>query len=247
MPDIFSTATWADIINEAIADIGASQAGQTISASAQNDAFLRLGQLLDSFSSDPLLALFEVIHNTFGLTQGTSSYFLGPGAGFVTPTPPVRVTGGSTVSGNFRQPMRLVSFDQFSKEAANPRGVNATLPYLLAADTAYPNISLKVHEPPLTSGVTLELHYWQSLVQPTVVTSTVTLPPGFQRALVKNLAVSLYPQYAREKGVDPILLKEAQDSLEVIRNLNRAMLSEGLQGPPQASIAPPATPQTQMI
>jgi hypothetical protein len=239
----FSTCLWSDIINEAIADIGALAAGQTISPSAQTDAFLRLGQLIDSFSADPLLALFEVQHNSFALTAGTPSYFLGPSAGFLTTFPPVRVTGGSTVSGFFRQPMRLVSFDQFSKEAANPRGAQATLPYLLAADTAYPNIQLKVHEPPLVNGVILELHYWISLTQPTAVTATVSLPNGFQRALVKNLAVTLYPQYTREKGVDPVLLKEAQDSLDFIRNLNRAMLAEGISQ--QTSIAPPASPQTE--
>lgn len=246
MPDVFGTCQWADVINEALADIGALQAGQTISPSAQNDAFLRLGQMIDSFSADPLLALFEAQHGSFVLTTGAFNYSLGPSGGFVTTASPVRVTGGSALSGLFRAPMRLVSFDQFSKEAANPRGVQATLPYLLAADTSFPNINLKVHEPPITNGVSIELHYWISLTQPTLVTGLVSLPFGFQRALVKNLAVSLYPQYAREKGVDPVLLKDAADALEYIRNVNRAMLSEGLQGPPQASIAPPATPQTQL-
>lgn len=242
MPNTFSTCQWADIINEAVADIGALAAGQGISPSAQADGFLRLGQLIDSFSGDPLLALFEVQHGNFALTAGLIAYSLGPSGSFVTSVFPVRVTGASAFNGNFRAPMRLVSFDQFAKEAANPRGAQATLPYLLGADTAWPNINLKVHEPPLV-GSTIELHYWISLTQPTSVAQTVSLPAAFQRAIVKNLAVTLYPQYAREKGVDPVLLKEAQESLEIIRNLNRAMLAEGMSQ--QASVAPPATPQTQ--
>lgn len=246
MSDSFTTAEWSDIINQAMADIGAIGAGQTISTSAQNDAFFRLGQLIDSFSADPLLALYEAQHSTFALEATIFAYTLGPTGSFVTSASPVRVTGATSYSGNFRQPMRLVSIDQWDKEAANPKGMQTTLPELLGADTAWPNINLRVHYPPI-GGASMEVNYWIPLSQPASVSQAVSFPPGFQRAIQKNLALTLYPQYARERGVDPVLQKEASESLEFIRNVNRSMLAEGLgQGASQATLNPPATPQTQV-
>ena len=244
MADIFSTATWADLINESLADIGAMAAGQTISTSAQNDAFLRLGQLIDSFSADPLLALWEVQHGAFNLVVGTYKYTLGPGGTLSTASSPVRVTGASSNYLEFRKGMRLISMDQFSKEVQDSEGATAVLPSIAGVDTSWPNINVWVHHVPSTGGAVLELHYWVPMAQPASVSATVGFPPGFQRAIEKNLAVTLYAQYPRERGLDPALVKEAADSLEIIRNVNRAMLAEGILSQ-QASVNPPATPQTQ--
>lgn len=236
-------AEWADLIQESIADIGALAAGQSISTSAQTDAFLRLQQMIDSWSIDPLLALYQVQHGTLSLTANTNTYTVGPSGSLSTSASPVRVTGVSAVSGNFRQGCRLVSFDEFAKEVSDGESTTATLPKLVAADTAYPKINLKVWRMPGTSPGSLEINYWIPMPAPVTVTDAVSLPPGFQLAIQKNLALKLYPQYARERGVDPVLVKDAADSLEYIRNVNRSMLAEGIAQ--QATLAPPASPQTQ--
>lgn len=230
-------AQWADLINEAIMDIGALAAGQTISTSAQNDAFLRLQQMLANWSMDQLLAIYQIQHGSFVLQNGVNTYFLGIGQIWNTVFNPVRITSASSISGNFRKNMRLLSFDEFDREVSDDVGSTAILPEIMAVDRAFPNITVRVWRIPI-GGAFQEIQYWIPMTPPVNVTDTVNTPPEFQMAIQKNLAVALYPEYARERGVDPMLVKVAADSLETIRGVNRAMFGEGL--PAQPKPTPPS-------
>jgi hypothetical protein len=237
-------AQWADLINEALADIGAAAGpGQTISTTAQTDAFLRLQQMLDAWSVDPLLALYQVQHGSFPFTANSYAYTLGNGGTFSIAAAPVRVTGGSSVYtlgslGIFRRPMRLISIDEFAKEVSDPGASVGLLPSILGADRAFPSINLRVWPTPTSATASIELNWWTVIPAPVNVTDTVTMPPGFQLAIQKNLALRLYPQYARERGIDPVLQADATYTMGLIRQVNQAMLAEGQ--PAQQAPNPPS-------
>ena len=52
----------------------------------------------------------------------------------------------------------------------------------------------------------------------TTLTQPINLPQGYARALKKNLAVELAPEYG--KGVSPTLQRQADESLKMVRGLN---------------------------
>lgn len=84
---------------------------------------------------------------------------------------------------------------------------NPTFPY--GNVYFYPN--------PSSAGV-LHLFTDTILTDFSTLTQSINLPQGFARALKKNLAVELAPEYG--KGVTPILQRQADESLKMIKSLN---------------------------
>jgi hypothetical protein len=147
---------------------------------------------------------------------------------------PMRIYGASGVSGAFRSPVKVVSFAKFHAEIEDGRGVTAVLPQALAVDAAFPLFNLKVFPTPAPSPGNLELDYWTEIAQFVTVGDTLALPPGFQDALHFNLAVKLYPQYAKSGGIDQALLLNAQQTKAAITALNAAVQGAAAEEAPPA-------------
>jgi hypothetical protein len=199
----------SDILTEAFLDLGLISPGQTITSEEQTDAFLRLNQMLKSWSNEHV-SVFTESHSSYALVAGTSAYTIGTGGTFVTSARPVKICGASAVSGAFRVPVKVMSFEDFHAEIDDSRGITSILPQAMARDNSFPSINLKVFPTPATSPGNLEIDYWTELTAFATVGDTVTLPPGFEDALHYNLATRLYPQYARQAGIDQALVLNAQ-------------------------------------
>src|SRR5215831_4013027 len=104
-----------------------------------------------------------------------------------------------------------------------------TIQYALYDDYAYPLSTLYIYPQPVP-GYILELFMWQLV--PSLVTcgDVVLLPPGYEDALVLNLAVRLGPHFQR--NVDPDVRADAQKALMRLESINAprpiADLSGGL-------------------
>jgi hypothetical protein len=225
----------SDIINEAFLDLNAIAAGESITSAEQADAFLRLQQMLDQWSAEQL-SVYTVVHAGFTITAGTTVYTLGTAGSLATAAIPVRVTGAAGVAGAFRGPIKVVSWDEFDALTKDGSGEVAVIPEILAADNAWPAINIRLFPTPAASPATLWLDYWTSLAQFSTVGDTVTLPPGFQKALHTNLAVDLYPQYARPGTTVEILAAQAKAAKQSIIDLNAQIL--GMQQQQAAAPAP---------
>jgi hypothetical protein len=220
----------SDIINQALMDIGGYAVGETMTSAEQADAFMRLNQMLDSWSREQL-TLPNYLHTSFAMIAGTSVYTLGTAGTLVTAAVPLRVTGAASVSGNFRSNCRVISFDQFASEVSDPMSSTSVLANTVAADGSFPNINIKVFPVPAAAPGTLWLDYWSAIAQFITVGDTLNLPAGWQDALHFNLAVRLYPQYARAGGIDPVLAANAQSSKGALVALNAQILGEQQQAP----------------
>lgn len=231
----------SDIITEAFLDLGVIAAGQTITTEEQTDAFLRLNQMLANWSAEHI-SVFTETHQSFTLTAGTDAYTLGTAGTLTTSAYPVKITGASAVSGGFRAPVRILSFEEFHGEIDDSRGTTSILASVIARDNAFPSINLKVWPKPATSPGNLELDYWTQIAAFVTVGDTVSLPPGFEHAIHYNLAVALYPQYARQSGPDPVLIQNADRSKQAIMAVNQTIL--GMAAEPLGVTAPaaPAAP-----
>jgi hypothetical protein len=210
----------SDIITEAFIDLAEITVGRLISVPEQTDAFLRLNQMLLQWSLEQLM-VYTVEHDSLSLTAGTASYTVGTGGSLASTANPVRITGASSVAGNFLQAMRLMSFAEFTAELKDDLGAATVLATALAADNAWPSINIRVYPMPAPNPGTLLLDYWTALTAFTAVTETVNLPPGFEDALHFNLALRLYPEYVNG-GTPPLAVVEgnARSSKMAIVALN---------------------------
>jgi hypothetical protein len=222
----------SDIIFSAFLDMGAVAPGETLTAAESADAFARLNMMLSSWATEQLTAP-SMTHTGFVLTAGTNLYTLGTAGALVTASRPIRVVGAQSVSGNFRMGMKVMSFDQFAQEVSDPIASASALAEVLAADGSFPNINLRVHPMPAAAPGTLWLDYWMAIAQFVTVGDTVNMPDGWPDALHFNLAVRLYPQYARAGGMDPVLAANAQTSKGALNDLNAKILGQ------QQAPAPP--------
>jgi hypothetical protein len=238
-------ATVSDIIFEAFLDLGLVAAGQAVTTEEQTDAFLRLNQMLRSWSNEHV-SIFTESHTPYPLVAGTSAYTLGVGGSFVTAARPVKIFGCSATSGGFRVPVKVMGFEEFHSSVDDGRGIVAILPQAMARDNSFPLVNLKFFPTPAPAPGTVEIDYWTELTQFASPADTVNLPPGFEDALHYNLATRLYPQYARVANVDPMLAINAQLTKTSITALTASVLgmapdpvdtqrvgNQGTQGSPQ--------------
>lgn len=192
--------TVSDLILQSYVEVNVIQdTSETISTTLRDNAFLLLQQAYSSLSLERLIA-YLVVHQTFSMVAGTSSYTLGTGGTLVTGALPVAVTGWASVSGSFRNGGVPVSFDAIRDAAKNPTGRTSVLAEMVAADQANPSIGIEVFPTPATSPGTLTLDYWTPLVQFTSVAQTISLPDGFELFLRLLLATHLETRYPLESG-----------------------------------------------
>ena len=225
--------TPADIINLAFVTIGTIQAAETITTAIQNDAYLRLQTMWRAAGTEQGITN-AWYHQSFNLTAGVNIYTLGTGGSLVATATPVRVVGFQSVSGNFRSSGKVLSFQEFDEQVEDPVGSSSVLAKAVAADNSYPNINIKVFPVPASGPGNLILDYCGVMADLPAVGSNLSLAPEFEYYLYTNLAVLLYPTYARA-GYDPsLIIKQAADAKQAILQKNISILQPQAAAPSAA-------------
>lgn len=197
--------------------------GRTPSPAQQQDALDELRRLTGSLNCDRL-NIYTQQHWEFPLNPGQKIYTIGQDdcggalADFDAPRPQlieraniIYNSGGP----NLRYPLALFTELQWARIQLQDIGM--TIPQVLYNDRGDPISTLYLYGQPM-AGCALELYYW--LLVPTYqgYSDMVTLPPGYEDALVLNLACRLAPQFQRP--VDPDVRMDAQKALMRVESLN---------------------------
>ncbi len=215
------------IIKPAFISLGVSQPGDTLDTVYYTDAFQTLQQLMSGWSVEQVMS-YVVYHQGFTLAAGTQAYTVGTGGTLVSTALPIRVTGWQSVSGNFSNGGKIMSFEEFHATVKDGLASRSVLASAVCADQATPSINIRVHPTPDTSPATLFLDYYAAIPAFATTGDTVALPSGWEQALRFNLAVALSSTYAR---VSQARLEEiassAQNAKAAIVQKNAAIM--GLQ------------------
>ena len=133
---------------------------------------------------------------------------------------PVRITNaftritasGSTGLDYF---IDIIGRDKYT--ALGFKGIAGPWPKALYYDPTYPLGNLYFYPNPSSAGV---LHLWTDSVLTDFATTnqTIQLPQGYARALKKNLALELAPEYGKTAGA--LLVKQAAESKAMVKALN---------------------------
>jgi hypothetical protein len=207
-------ATATSIITDALKEIGVVADGETPSSSESSDGLRALNRLMALWSNDQS---FAWVANTVSKPlTGQSSYTIGP-TGDVVATRPISIETATVVRDGITYPVQVVDnqkWDSISYKAAN--GANTSIIYYAAE---VPNGIVNVW--PIATGCTLNVRVINLVTSFPDLGTDVTLPPGYEEAFIKNLAVNLAPSYKAQ--VDPLTLKAAQISMRSITRTNNVI------------------------
>ena len=205
--------------------IGVLASGETATSDEANNALTALNDMIDTWSNESLL-IYEKAYETFGLTVNQQSYQWGTGAAdFNSPRPQkLEDVNWQQVSATttLELPVEIINKDQWA--AISIKGITSNIPTRCWLEFTYPNATLHIWPIPSVSG-NIVIWSWKPLVDITLLTTTISLPPGYSRALRYNLALELAPEYGRQ--VDPLVEAHAIESKANLKVMNSKILLMG--------------------
>jgi len=184
-------ATALNIIERALRSIGVLAQGENASAEMANDALVSLNDVLAGAANENLL-IYKNTLDTLTL-DGSSSYTIGQDG-----TPDLNTVRPISIHSVFHRgtdgidcPVDVVTLGEFDSIA--DKSATGTIVEWVYVDTTYPNLSVYTY--PLVSTGTLRINSSKALTAFASLTTTVSLPPGYERYLRYALAVELMPEY----------------------------------------------------
>lgn len=209
-------ATVRDLIADSLKDLGAIGISETPTSAEAEDALRTLNQLLGTWRTESLMT-YARNEEVFTYLPGQQSYTIGVGGDFNT-TRPVRIDGAYArdQNGNDLDIYVCRSFQDYADIVS--KNATSTLITAIYYDPTYPLGTIYVWPVMTNSSYSLVLWTWNVLAEYIDIDETISLPPGYERAMRSNLAVELSPRYGREPN--PILLDTAQKSKDQLKRVN---------------------------
>lgn len=229
--------TLLDVITDSITYIGQAGIGRSISPEQAQQALRKANRMLQKWSLQKLMLYFITVR-AFLLSANVQDYTVGPtGVPFGAVTRPVFVESGIAAVPNSSMQNPLNILDKTQWDALPDSGVvcgpNGT-PASVWPEYTYPNLAFHVSPIPSTA-VTIRLGTWEILQQFVAITDVLNLPPGYEEALMYNLAVEISGDY--DQPVTSDLAALAADALNTIKTNNGQKL-RGALGETQTLISP---------
>lgn len=207
-------ATAQTIIERALRLIGAVSSGEDAITDELNDGLVALNAMIESWSTERL-AIYAYQNKTFTLVPSDATITLG-GTTPDVDTRPERIENLYVTEGGFDYQVQLVNADRWA--AIGDKATTSNLPSLAYYEPTYPQGVLNLWPVP-TTGNTLTIQMWITLTAFASLSTDVSLPKGYERALAYNLAIEISPEY--EIQPSPIVMKIAADSYANIKRANQ--------------------------
>lgn len=205
--------TARQIIRKALQKNGVLVMGETPSADEASDGLDSLNSMLASWSNDSITIVSRV-WETFNLVSGQAAYTIGTGANFNTERP-IFIAEAYVRQNTLDTPLAIISDESYNNwiQQKNIGGIPEALNY----DNAYPVGKIRLWPVP-SSALQLFILSEKQITQ-FALDDQVNLPPGWQDAIIYNLAIRLAPEYGQP--VSPELQKIANETKGAI---SRAIL-----------------------
>ena len=211
------SSTARTIITAALRDIRVLGAGDVANDDDAEDALYQLNNMLDSWWLERLAVY--AIRKDSGLTWtgGSQSRTVGSG-GNLNITRPFRVTNVIFTFNSIDYPVkRIISMEEY--DAIPYKLAQASFPDYVMYDSAYPLASLWGYPVP-ASDLSVAIDSWQQIQSFASLDTTIALPPGYERAIQKNLAIELSASYGPSAQPAPELSRIALQSKANLKNVN---------------------------
>jgi hypothetical protein len=202
--------TWAlnrdQVITGALRKLAVLPSGGTPTAAQIADAAESLNALVKAFQADGM-PLWKITSTTFTVTDGTSSYTIGPSGYTVTAAQPLKVLQALyTPSGGQNTPMNVYNRYDFNMlPAVATEGAPVNLYYQPLSTSGV----IKLWPTPDNSTTTITIHYQAPFEDMDAAANDFDFPPYWIQALIYMLAWSMSPEYGIPPTDRGLLMKEA--------------------------------------
>lgn len=206
------------IISASLRKIGVLASGEAPSASESADGLIALNDMLDSWSTQGLLIPNKTI-DTFAMVPSQQTYTMGVGGNFNVARPMVITRAGIQLASNAvapEIPMTILTLEQWAGIIL--KTTQSDFPLYLYSDNANPLTNISVWPVPTDSSNNLVIYSQKPLADLTLLTTIPTLPPGYERALIYNLAVEFASEYGKQ--IPDIVMSIAVASAADIKRVN---------------------------
>ena len=207
-------ATVRDLINDALQTNGTLGQGETLSDDDVNTALRALQRMLGTWANQNLL-LYQTAQGTMALTPGTVSY----SSALLSTGRPVSVDSAFLRMSGVDYPLDLVDNQTYNEQQYKS---NTGLPFMLYVDAGWPDTTFTFFPAP-SAAYTAYVSGRYALIAGAITKDTVvSLPLGYEAALVDNLAVKTASLFGRQ--VDGVLMKSAVDAIAWLKRTNQVSL-----------------------
>lgn len=203
------STTARKIIKKAMNKIGALVKNEDPSADEANDALDSLNALISSISNDAL-NIYARTWETFNLVGGTASYTIGTGGAFNTDRP-LQILDCYVNLSSISYGMSVITDTAYDGIAYKSlQGI----PEFLNYNNAYPTGTIRLYPVP-DSNYPLFLLTEKAVTGFATLDTVLSLPDGWERFLIYNLALELAPEYGQKP--DESIVRIAMDSMGMIK------------------------------
>ena len=214
--------TASDILTRSAKALGYLGRTEVLSAADANDSLVCFNALLDSWSNEALMSYVE-LQRSFPMVAGQQQYTIGTG-GNINSTRPYDVISAYIRDNNSNDyPMQIFNQDQWDKIGL--KTITSQIPDTLFYDSQYPLGVVNIFPIPLVNYVV----YFNSTtdqVDFTSLTQSLSLPVGYERAFVLNLALDMMSAGFPCLLVGDGLAQLRANAAEAKGNIKRANIKE---------------------
>jgi hypothetical protein len=214
--------TAGDMIQSSLEKMGTYAAGEIMSAADSSRGLTVLNQMMDSWSNERLTC-YANLQQSVTLIVNQYQYTIGPG-GDINGTRPldILVSPGTCYvqdSNGNRYNLDVIQQPEWN-QIGNINAVTANFPNTLFYDPQFPLGIINIYPIPNISWTLFFISRLQ-LADLSDLEASLSLPPGYEKAIVDNLTLELIP-YFKGDGfqVPPLWMKQAGESKGNVKRTN---------------------------
>lgn len=206
------TLTRAQVITGALRKLAVLPSGGTPSAAQTSDAVDALNAIVKAFHADGM-PLWAITSTTFTVTDGTSSYTIGPAKTVNVAAAPLKVIQARrTASGNADVPMNVYNRYDFNNlpTLSTIEGEPVNLYYQPSLTVGVASGVIQLWPTPDNSTTTITIDYQRPFDDMDATDNHFDFPAYWMQAIIYTLAWSLAPEYGIPPNDRSLLQKESQ-------------------------------------
>lgn len=184
--------TGRDLVTASLRLIGAVAPGESIAASEATDGLATINRMIDSWSNEGLLINAINQETPLTLTAGDGTITLGTSGDIA--NRPMSIESALIRDGSTDHQIQFLSLQEFS--SIQNKNLQTTYPGYAYDDGGYPLRTITLYPVP-SADHSLVLFTKRSITQISTLDTVISLPPGYERALVYNGAIELCADYGR--------------------------------------------------
>jgi len=205
-------ATTLDLIKRSLRILDVRGSGESIPADESADALSVLNAMLDEWRNEKLMA-YAFRDETVTMVDGQGTYTVGPTGDLVT-TRPVKIESAYFTEGGYDYPINVLSRREW--DAITDKTTTSSFVDSIQLEGTYPDATIKVWPVPNAAN-SINIKTWTPLSAMTL-NQTLALPPGYENAIVYNLAIDIAPEFGREPTAT--IYRKAKSAKAGIKRVN---------------------------